>query len=105
IVLYTGAINLESIFNISEVFGVSKSQGIWFTVLAVGILGSVYAIFGGLKAVAVSDTINGYGLLIGGLAIPVLALVSIGDGSIFTGLSKVYEAAPEKFNVIGARDS
>lgn len=105
IVLYTGAINLESIFNISEVFGVSKSEGIWFTVLAVGILGSVYAIFGGLKAVAVSDTINGYGLLIGGLAIPVLALFSIGDGSIFTGLSKVYEAAPEKFNVVGARDS
>jgi SSS family solute:Na+ symporter len=105
IVLYTGAINLESIFNISEVFGVSKSEGIWFTVLAVGILGSIYAIFGGLKAVAVSDTINGYGLLIGGLAIPVLALFSIGDGSIFTGLSKVYEAAPEKFNVVGARDS
>ena len=105
IVLYTGAINLESIFNISEVLGVSQSEGMWFTVLAVGIIGSIYAIFGGLKAVAVSDTINGYGLLIGGLAVPILALVSIGDGNIFTGLSTVYEAVPEKFNVVGEKGS
>lgn len=105
IVLYTGAINLESIFNISEVLGVSQSEGMWFTVLAVGIIGSIYAIFGGLKAVAVSDTINGYGLLIGGLAVPVLALVSIGDGNIFTGLSTVYDAVPEKFNVVGEKGS
>ncbi|MFC2115628.1 solute:sodium symporter family transporter [Bacteroidota bacterium] len=105
IVLYTGAINLESIFDISEVLGVNKTQGLWITVVAVGMIGSFYAIFGGLKAVAVSDTINGYGLLIGGLLVPVFALFSIGDGSILSGLSKVYHHAPEKFNVIGARDS
>ena len=105
IVLYTGAINLESIFNISEVFGVTKEKGLWITVVAVGLLGSIYAIFGGLKAVAVSDTINGYGLLIGGLAIPLIALASIGDGNPLSGLVKVYNHAPEKFNVIGAKDS
>jgi solute:Na+ symporter, SSS family len=105
IVLYTGAINLESIFNISEVLNVSKSEGLWITVVAIGVLGSLYAIFGGLKAVAVSDTINGYGLLIGGLLIPILALISIGDGNFITGLVKVYEHVPEKFNVIGERDS
>jgi SSS family solute:Na+ symporter len=105
IVLYTGAINLESIFNISEILGVSRSEGLWITVLAVGIIGSVYAIFGGLKAVAVSDTINGYGLLIGGLLIPVLALISIGDGNLIDGLMKVYNKAPGKFNVIGAPGS
>ena len=88
IVLYTGAINLESIFNISEVFEVSKEKGLWMTIVAVGLLGSIYAIFGGLKAVAVSDTINGYGLLIGGLAIPLIALVSIGDGNPLSGLMK-----------------
>ncbi|WP_299666634.1 solute:sodium symporter family transporter [uncultured Polaribacter sp.] len=105
IVLYTGAINIESIFNISEVLEVSKQEGLWITVVAIGVLGSIYAIFGGLKAVAVSDTINGYGLLIGGLAIPLIALVSIGDGNPLTGLSKVYAHSPEKFNVIGAKDS
>ena len=60
---------------------------------------------GGLKAVAVSDTLNGYGLLIGGLTIPFLALLSIGNGNIFDGLKKVYNYAPEKFNVIGSTDS
>ena len=105
IVLYTGAINLESIFNVSEVLDVSQQQGIIITVIGIGLLGSLYAIFGGLKAVAVSDTINGYGLLIGGLAVPCIALVSIGDGNLLTGLIKVYEHAPEKFNVVGASDS
>ena len=78
IVLYTGAINLESIFNVSELLEVSQVQGMNYTIWAIGLIGSLYAIFGGLKAVAVSDTLNGYGLLIGGLAIPYLALISIG---------------------------
>ena len=61
--------------------------------------------YGGLKAVALSDTINGYGLLIGGIMVPLLALISIGYGNPLAGLSKVFEHAPEKFNVIGAKDS
>ena len=105
IVLYTGAINLESIFNISEVLEISKNKGIWITVIGIGIIGSIYAIFGGLKAVAISDTINGYGLLIGGLAIPLMALASIGQGNPLDGLIKVFENSPEKFNVIGAKSS
>ena len=105
IVLYTGAINLESIFNVSELLEVSQPQGMNYTIWAIGLIGSLYAIFGGLKAVAVSDTLNGYGLLVGGLAIPFLALLSIGEGNPLEGLSKVYHNAPEKFNVIGAQDS
>ena len=65
----------------------------------------MYAVFGGLKAVAYSDTINGYGLLIGGLLVPIFALMEIGDNNLFEGLMKVYEHAPEKFNVMGAPDS
>lgn len=105
IVLYTGAINLESIFNISEVFEVSKSEGIWLTVVTIGVIGSIYAIFGGLKAVAFSDSINAIGLMIGGLMVPVFALWDIGNGNMLSGLSKVYETVPEKFNVIGSEDS
>ena len=76
-----------------------------YTIWAIGLIGSLYAIFGGLKAVAVSDTLNGYGLLIGGLAIPFLALANIGEGNAIDGLSKVYQNAPNKFNVIGDKDS
>jgi SSS family solute:Na+ symporter len=105
IVLYTGAINLESIFNVSEVLEVTTGEGIWITVLVIGVVGSVYAIFGGLKAVAYSDSINAIGLVIGGLMVPAFALWEIGNGNVFKGLSQVYEAIPEKFNVIGAEDS
>ncbi len=100
IVLYTGALNIESIFELSEMLQISKSQGIWLTVLVVGILGAVYAIFGGLKMVAHTDTINGFGLLVGGLMVPIIALIEIGHGSMFTGLSEVFNHAPEKFKVI-----
>lgn len=105
IVLYTGAINIESVFEFSKVFNVSKSEGLLYTVLAIGVVGSLYAIFGGLKAVAYSDTLNGIGLLLGGLLIPVIALHQIGEGNIFYGLSTVYNFAPDKFDIIGKPDS
>jgi SSS family solute:Na+ symporter len=37
--------------------------------------------------------------------IPLIALVAIGDGNPLSGLTKVFENAPEKFNVIGAKGS
>lgn len=105
IVLYTGALNLESIFSISKRLGVDNQTGLWITVFGIGTIGSIYAIFGGLKAVAFSDSINGIGLLIGGTAIPLIALYQIGDGHIMKGFSEVFMHQPEKFNVIGSKDS
>ncbi len=105
IVLYTGAINIESIFEISDVLGVTLQQGLWITVVVVGVIGAIYAIFGGLKMVAHTDTLNGYGLLLAGLAVPVLALWDIGDGNVWQGLTKVFNHAPEKFNVVSREPS
>ncbi len=100
IVLYTGALNIEAIFEISDLLNVTQREGIWITILVVGIIGAIYAIFGGLKMVAYTDTINGFGLLVAGLLVPILALLSIGDGNPLEGLSMVFENSPEKFNVI-----
>ncbi len=106
IVLYTGAINLESIFNVSGVLGISKSEGLWLTVVCIGVIGSVYAIFGGLKAVAFSDTINGirtFGRWINDTGYSRFIVLAM--EICLTGLSKVFENAPEKFNVIGEKGS
>ncbi|MGS0526834.1 solute:sodium symporter family transporter [Zobellia nedashkovskayae] len=100
IVLYTGALNIEAIFEISELLNVTQSEGIWITILVVGTIGAVYAIFGGLKMVAYTDTINGFGLLVAGLLVPILALLSIGDGNVFEGMTTVFNHSPEKFNVV-----
>jgi len=105
IVLYTGALNIESIFEVSNLLEVSKERGLWITILIIGILGAIYAIYGGLKMVAYTDTINGYGLLLAGILVPVLALWGIGDGNVITGLMKVFRHAPEKFNVISNEPS
>lgn len=105
IVLYTGAINMEQIFDVSKVLSISQSEAIWVTVVIIGGVGAVYAIFGGLKMVAYTDTINGFGLMLAGLAVPFIALWQIGDGHIIDGLLKVYHNAPEKFNVISDEPS
>lgn len=101
IVLYSGSLALVTMFDVPAAFGISHTTALWLCVWFIGCIGSVYAIFGGLRAVAVSDTINAVGLLIGGLMIPVFGLSYIGDGSIMTGISNLYENAPEKFNAIG----
>ena len=61
-----------------------------------GISGGIYAVFGGLRAVAISDSINGLGLLIGGLLIPVLGLAALGDGNIFAGWGTIVRDIPKK---------
>jgi SSS family solute:Na+ symporter len=105
IVLYSGALAINSMFNVPELLGVSKNTALWITVWGIGIIGSIYAIFGGLKAVAVSDLINAIGLLIGGLMIPFFGLKAIGDGTISDGISTLINTNPEKFNSIGTEDS
>ncbi|KGM99704.1 solute:sodium symporter family transporter [Clostridium botulinum] len=99
--LYSGAIAMSQIFNVSGVFGVSYTTGIWITVWAIGIIGSIYAIFGGLKAVAVSDTLNGIGLVIGGLMVPFFGLVVLGKGHFLSGLNKIIVEHQDKLNAVG----
>uniref|UniRef100_A0A7S4USB6 Solute:sodium symporter family transporter n=2 Tax=Alexandrium monilatum TaxID=311494 RepID=A0A7S4USB6_9DINO len=70
-VLYTAALAIRNILGIDGL-------PLWTISLAIGLLGSVYAIFGGLKGVAVSDCLNGIGLFIVGLWVPLAALQRIG---------------------------
>ncbi|NNF73695.1 MAG: solute:sodium symporter family transporter [Flavobacteriaceae bacterium] len=105
IVLYSGALAISNMFDVPELLNVSKPTALWITVWSIGIVGSIYAIFGGLKAVAVSDTINAVGLLIGGMLIPVFGLIAIGDGSVFDGISTLMQDNPEKFKSLGGPQS
>lgn len=102
VILYSGSVALSGMFNVPEALGITETQALWLCVFSIGIIGSIYAIFGGLKAVAVSDTINAIGLLIGGLLIPVFGLLAIGDGSLTEGISTLTNAHPEKFKSIGS---
>lgn len=100
-ILYSGAVALSTMFNVPEMLEVSSTTALWITVWVVGTIGSLYAIFGGLKAVAVSDTINGIGLILGGLLIPLLGLMTLGDGSPVAGFRSIMDNTPEKLNAVG----
>ncbi|WP_434362375.1 solute:sodium symporter family transporter [Parasalinivibrio latis] len=100
-VLYAGAITLGKLFDISGLLGISDTASTWLMVVAIGIIGGLYAVFGGLKAVAISDTINGIGLLIAGLLVPVLGLYYLGGDSVSQGVEILFRDAPERLNAAG----
>lgn len=102
VILYSGSLAISGMFNVPELLSVSHTQSIWICVWGIGIVGSIYAVFGGLKAVAVSDTINAVGLLIGGILIPIFGLMMIGNGSIIDGLSILTTENPDKFKSMGS---
>ena len=109
VILYSGAVVFENIFDISGIFGISKFQSVAILCVVIGIIGGCYAIFGGLKAVAVSDTINGIGLIIGGLMIPFLALALLGHettgGGLVEGVKYLVQTEPEKLNAWASWDA
>ena len=101
VILYSGSLAISGMFDVPELLGITHTQSIWVCVWGIGIIGSIYAVFGGLKAVAVSDSINAIGLLIGGILIPVFGLMLIGDGNMLDGLSTLTSENPDKFKSMG----
>lgn len=100
-VLYSGSLAVLKLFDVPTLFGVSTQTGLLLTIFAIGGIGGVYAIFGGLRAVAVSDTLNGVGLLIIGALVPVLGLAALGDGDVWAGWQFVTTHDAHKLNAIG----
>lgn len=103
IILYTGATGLGDILDVGALTGIEGRAGnLWLMVWLVGIVGSIYALFGGLRSVAVSDTLNGIGLLSGGMLIAYFALRMVGGNEgVMEGLRALQEANPDKLHSIG----
>ncbi len=101
-VLYSGSIAVLQLFDVPAMFNLPYSSSLVLTIIVIGSIGGVYAIFGGLKAVAVSDTLNGLGLLLIGTAIPILGLSLLGEGSVTAGLEIIVSEETHKLNAIGS---
>ncbi|HMP77123.1 MAG TPA: solute:sodium symporter family transporter [Kiritimatiellia bacterium] len=103
IILYSGAMGLVGMMDVGGLTGIESEAGrVWLIVLMVGIIGATYALWGGLRTVAVSDTLNGIGLLVGGLSIVYFGLRYMGNGEgMFAGLDVLRNSHPERFNSIG----
>lgn len=104
-VLYSGSLAVIAFFDVPALTGLGDFEALVAMVIVIGGIGSIYAIFGGLRAVAVSDTLNGVGLLIIGILVPVFGLIALGGGSFAEGLSVLGSEHPEKLNAIGDADA
>lgn len=89
VVLYTGSLFIKSMFNLD-----------WPVVMISAILcviGGAYAILGGLRAVAISDTISGIGLLSMSLLVVFLSLKAVGFD--------LSDVPSDRLTLIGSSDS
>ena len=105
IILYTGARGMMGILDVQGMLGISETASLWLIVWVVGLIGSMYALFGGLRTVAVSDTLNGIGLLVGGFLITYFGLSALGGGGFFSGWEAIRETQGERLNSIGGAGS
>ncbi|SDZ41805.1 solute:Na+ symporter, SSS family [Evansella caseinilytica] len=104
-ILYSGALVLDSIFSLTVLTDLSPFMIVLLVSLFIGIIGTSYVVIGGLRATAMSDTINGIGLIIGGLLIPILGVIALGHGNMAAGVNQLLTADPGKLNAIGTHDS
>ncbi len=89
-VLYGGSLFMQQMFGLEHI-------NIYYIAIAFAVVGAAYAIFGGLRAVAVSDTFSGILLLSLALLVVWLALKEINFD--FSGIPR------ERLSMIGSYDS
>lgn len=105
IILYTGATGMIGILDLPAITGIeSETALLWLVIWSIGIVGSIYAVVGGLRTVAVSDTLNGFGLFVGGGIIAWLGLQAVSDAGPLAALAELRASHPDHFNSIGRPD-
>jgi solute:Na+ symporter, SSS family len=95
-VLYLGSLAISQFLGVDMVYGM----------IFLALFSITYSIYGGLKAVAMTDIVQVVLLILGGLFVSYLALnqISSGNGAI-EGFSILLDKAPEKFDMILSKDN
>lgn len=89
-VLYLGALSLNTILDIPLGYGIA----------GLAVFAMIYSIYGGLKAVAWTDVVQVFFLVLGGLATTYIALQMVGEGSVWEGLGLLRQEVPGHFSMI-----
>ncbi len=94
-ILWLGSLAINSVTGLDQTYGL----------LILGLFAVSYSLYGGLKAVALTDIIQVVLLVLGGLLIAWISMneISGGQGAL-AGFAKVLELAPEKFDMIFTKD-
>ena len=95
-VLWLGALAINTVAGIN----------LTMALMLLGVFAAGYSLYGGLKAVALTDIIQVVLLVLGGLLIAWILLNKVSDGAgVVTGFGLLMERAPEKFDMILSADS
>jgi SSS family solute:Na+ symporter len=100
-------VNLTSILWLGAL-AVNTVTGLDITVglIALGAFAAAYSLYGGLKAVALTDIIQVALLILGGILIAVISLNQVSGGQgVLAGFQILVERTPERFDLIFTRDS
>ena len=90
-ILYLGALTLKSIFGVKLIYGI----------IGLAVFSLLYTILNGLKAIASTDIIQVFILLIGGIITSWFAVSHVGgNGGILQGFETMFNEIPGKFHMI-----
>jgi SSS family solute:Na+ symporter len=94
-ILWLGSLAINSVTGLDQTYGL----------IILGLFAVAYSLYGGLKAVALTDIIQVVLLVLGGLLIAWISMneISGGQGAL-AGFARVLELAPEKFDMIFTKD-
>lgn len=90
-ILYLGALTLKAVFGIKLLYGI----------IGLALFSLVYTIVNGLKAIASTDIIQVFFLLVGGLITTWFAVNHVGgDAGLIEGFKTMFAEVPDKFHMI-----
>lgn len=94
-ILYLGALTLQSVYGLSIIYGI----------IGLAVFSLLYTIVNGLKAIASTDIVQVFFLIVGGLITTYLAINQVGDNrGLVHGFQVMLEQIPEKFHMIIPRE-
>ena len=103
VVVYSGALTVKTLMGVTEIWGVPViTAACW----VIGILAAAYVAFGGLKACAWADLLQGSALIVGGTLVLIWAMKAFGNAGVdvIPALANVDPGAGllEKFKAVNA---
>jgi solute:Na+ symporter, SSS family len=95
-ILWLGALAVHTVIGVD----------LWWGLAGLGLFAAAYSLYGGLKAVALTDIVQVVLLVFGGLVIAYIALDDIAGGAgAVAGFRELLVRAPDKFDLIFTRDN
>jgi SSS family solute:Na+ symporter len=95
-ILWLGALAVNTVTGLDIIWGM----------IGLGLFAVSYSLYGGLKAVALTDIIQVVLLVLGGILIAIIALDEVSGGAgVISGFQILLERAPEKFDLIFDKNS